>query len=377
MRQNINNLYTDWTLGVDMNTRALSLIFILLSACSLPRGSALQSEILANSGTEPAEFSVHSVTREQLPIYANWPSDKTSSYDWPSHRHQNAVVTIAPYDVLSVQIWDNSDVSLLTSPATKNTRLDNVTVGADGKIFIPYVGHISVANKSIEHARSHIQTEIERVIPSAQVIVESTGGTRSAVDVTGAVANPGSHKITDPHFSVLNALSASGGVTNTDSNPQVRLVRGGKTHQTALENIHETPSMNTILRGGDTIIIKDDDRFFRALGASQTETIVPFNKETITALDAMSMIGGLQDSRANPQGILVLREYDANQVRDGIAGPKHERTVFSIDLTNADGLFSAGAFEIKSEDTVVVTESPLTALQTILGAVGVVQNIAN
>lgn len=359
-----------------MNTRALILVFVLLSACSLPRGSALQSEILANAQSENAEFSVHPVTREHLAVYENWPQDQVTSYDWPSHRHQSAQATIAPYDVLSVQIWDNSAVSLLTAPATKTTRLDNVSVAANGKIFIPYVGHVEVANKTIEQARSHIQSETESVIPSVQVLVEAVGGTRSAVEVTGAVAAPGAHKIVDPHFSVLNAISASGGVTNQGNNPQVRLVRADRTYQTSLEEIYETPSKNAILRGRDTLIIKNDDRFFRALGASQTETVVAFDKDTITALDAMAMIGGLQNNRANPQGILILREYEPSQVRDGIAGPAHERTVFAIDLTNADGLFSAGAFKIKSEDTVVVTESPVTTIQTILSVIGVAQNVA-
>ncbi len=354
-----------------MNTRALSLILILLSACSLPRGSALQSEILASSDSETAEFSVHPVTREYLPIYANWPKDAVSSTDWPTHQHQYPASKISQYDVLSVQIWDNSETSLLTAPTTKNTRLDNVRGGADGKNFIPYVGHVEVANKTIEQARGHIQAETEKVIPSVQVILEATDGTRSAVEVTGAVQNPGSHNISDPHFSVINAITASGGFTNAGNNPQVRLVRAGKTYQTALENIYETPSMNTTLRGRDTIIIRDDNRFFRALGASQTETIVEFNKNTITALDAMSMIGGLEDSRANPQGILVLREYEPDQVRDRIARPKYERTVFAIDLTNADSLFSAGEFEIKSEDTVVVAESPLTTIQSIFSLIGV------
>jgi len=145
-----------------MNTRALILVFVLLSACSLPRGSALQSEILANAQSENAEFSVHPVTREHLAVYENWPQDQVTSYDWPSHRHQSAQATIAPYDVLSVQIWDNSAVSLLTAPATKTTRLDNVSVAANGKIFIPYVGHVEVANKTIEQARSHIQSETAR-----------------------------------------------------------------------------------------------------------------------------------------------------------------------------------------------------------------------
>jgi polysaccharide export outer membrane protein len=44
--------------------------------------------------------------------------------------------------------------------------------------------------------------------------------------------------------------------------------------------------------------------------------------------------------------------------------------VFTIDLTSSDGLFSAGAFAINSQDTVLVTESPVNTAQTVFSLIG-------
>ena len=77
----------------------------------------------------------------------------------------------------------------------------------------------------------------------------------------------------------------------------------------------------------------------------------------MTALDAASLAGGLNDARANPKGVLVLRDYDAKHVRADGSGPSKDRMIFAIDLTTADGLFSAGEFLIEDRDLVMVTES--------------------
>jgi polysaccharide export outer membrane protein len=80
------------------------------------------------------------------------------------------------------------------------------------------------------------------------------------------------------------------------------------------------------------------------------------------------------DGRANPQGILILREYESSVVVPGAvpnpAGPPHDRVVFTINLTKADGLFSAAKFMIQPGDLVYGTESPLGTATTILGAFG-------
>jgi polysaccharide export outer membrane protein len=43
--------------------------------------------------------------------------------------------------------------------------------------------------------------------------------------------------------------------------------------------------------------------------------------------------------------------------------------VFTIDLTTADGLFSARQFEVQSGDLVYVAESPLTAANSVVGII--------
>ena len=97
----------------------------------------------------------------------------------------------------------------------------------------------------------------------------------------------------------------------------------------------------------------------------------------ISALEAISLIGGVTDSRANPKGILVLRDYPTSAVQADGSGPTHERVVFTLDLTTADGLFSAGQFPILSGDLVYATESPLIATGTVLGLVGTVFGLGN
>ncbi|WP_245639163.1 hypothetical protein [Rubellimicrobium mesophilum] len=103
----------------------------------------------------------------------------------------------------------------------------------------------------------------------------------------------------------------------------------------------------------------------------------PFPRDEITAIDALSIMGGVNDARANPKGILVLRDYPSSAVRTDDTGPSHERVVFTLDLTSADGLFSAGQFPILSGDLVYATESRLTSTQTILSVLGNSLGIAN
>ena len=114
------------------------------------------------------------------------------------------------------------------------------------------------------------------------------------------------------------------------------------------------------MRGGDKIFIQPDERYFLSLGAAGREAMVNFPRDNITTLDAMSLVGGLKASTADPKGILILRDYPNSAVRsDGINGPPKNRMIFAFNLTSADGLFSAGQFLIQDHDLVLITQSAL------------------
>jgi polysaccharide export outer membrane protein len=124
------------------------------------------------------------------------------------------------------------------------------------------------------------------------------------------------------------------------------------------------------MRGDDKIVVDEDDRYFISLGATSSEQLIYFQKEYITALEALSITGGLSQTAANPQGVLILRDYPEDAVREDGSGPIKPQVVFTIDLTTADGLFAARQFEINPKDTVLATESPVSAARTIFQLLG-------
>ena len=124
------------------------------------------------------------------------------------------------------------------------------------------------------------------------------------------------------------------------------------------------------MRGGDQLAVVEDLRTFTTLGAARNQQLVYFEKEQMNALDAISASGGLNAARANPRGVLILREYHPRDLTPGPRGPDMQQVVFSIDMTTADGLFAARQFQIEPNDTVLATETPVTAIQTIAGRFG-------
>ena len=347
---------------------------VLLSACSLPRGAALQSEVIKAASDVDAPFAVYPVNRDSVARYASWPRHY-SYLAWAGPTRGPSSPVIRSGDRLDLVIWDNSQNSLLHVPGAKVVDMSGIVVSPDGSIFIPYVEKLYVAGNSPEGARNKIQKALEEILPAAQVQLAYTAGASNSVSLVGGVAAPGTFPLPDRNFSVLNLISLGGGVPPGMRNPQVSLVRDGRTYRTSLSQLYHDASLDVVLRGGDKLIVEQDNRYFQALGSTGREELIYFTKQRINALEAMSLVGGINDFRADPKGILVLREYRKNQV--GRNGPSRTDVVFTIDLTSADGLFSAKRFYLEPEDVVLVTESPVTKTQTIFSLVGSVFGVVN
>ena len=346
------------------------LVALTVGACGVPRGAALQSEILLQSDAEYPDIAVYAVTREMLPVFATWPeTGDATSHGWLQHKPGAAEIRIRPFDEIDLVVWDAEDNSLLTAPEQKLVDMSGLRVTESGQVFVPYLGYLRVADRTPDGARRLVEREMSSIVPSAQVQLKVTPGTRGSVSLVSGVANPGSFPLPEGNFTVLDLIGLGGGAGDL-RNPQVRLIRGGRTYMASLDSLLKSPARDTVLRGGDKVALVPDERYFRALGASGTEELVYFEKDEISALDAMSLIGGLLDSRANPQGILVMREYPPTAVAPGDAGPDNVRTVFTIDLTTSDGVFSAGRFPIQPGDTVMVTEALLPVATSLARLVG-------
>ena len=190
------------------------------------------------------------------------------------------------------------------------------------------------------------------------------------VELVSGVARPGSYPVPDASFSILSLIAQGGGVPSNLINPQVRLTRGDAVYGISMERLLSDPVLDTILRGGDKIFVEDEKRYFLSLGAAGIEKQQKFVQTSLSALDAMSLIGGLNDASADPRGILILREYPASARRKDGNGPDQERMIFAFDVTSADGLFSAGAFEVQHRDLVLITESPIVNARNAMSIIG-------
>lgn len=365
--------------------RVLAILLVCtVAACgSLPRGAALHREVTREANTENAQFDLVPVTRANATLIAEWPvTGWKGAFHWikASKGPRSQVLRVG--DRVDLKIWDNQDNSLLTPIGSNMTSMEGLIVSSSGTIFVPYVGDVVVNGLTADGARQRIQYELAPIAPDAQVQLISTPGVSNSVSVVGGVGAPGSYPLPTRDTSILSVIATAGGIKDSLRNPVVSLQRGSTTYSIPAKDLFDSPAKNARLHGDDKIIVQQDERAFTALGASGSESLIYFPKEYVTALEAMSLMGGLNDDRADPKGILVLREYAASDVvPEGQNGPNMQQVIFSLDLTSADGLFAARNFLINPNDTVLATESPVVAIRTVLSlfgaALGTTAQVAN
>jgi len=343
-----------------------------LIACSrLPGGAPASNEIIDQVQEENGEFALYLVNRAFLPTVGQWPpTGKQERLPWLSNTQGAETQIIRAGDTLSMQIWDNSENSLLTTNLQRFVPLEQVRVASNGTVFVPYVGNVSVVGLTPDLARERLQSQLEVIAPSAQVQLSMIEGRGNSVELVGGVAQPGSYPMPSRNYTIRSLLSDGGGVNLGLNNPQIRLVRGRSIYGTSVERLLDTPSFDTLLRAGDQVFVEADKRYFLSFGATGEEDLHVFTRDELSAMDAVSIIGGVKDGRADPKGLLILREYPSSAVAPGTRGPRNTRVVFSIDLTSFDGLFSARNFQVNPNDLVLATESPINDVLTISNVIG-------
>lgn len=349
----------------------LSLVLGLAACGRLPAGAPASNEIINQVQEEQGEFAIYMVNRAFLPTVQQWPATgKQERLSWLPRSQGAETQIIHAGDTLRLQIWDNSENSLLTTDLQRSVPLENVRVASNGTVFVPYIGDVSVVGLTPELAREQLQSDLEVIAPSAQVQLQMIEGRGNSVELVGGVIKPGSYPMPDRNYTVRSLLSDGGGVDRALNNPQIRLVRGNAIYGTSVEKLLDNPSFDTLLRAGDQVFVEADKRYFLSFGATGEEDLHIFTRDELSAMDAVSLIGGVNERRADPKGLLILREYPPSAVSPGTRGPRNTRTVFSIDLTTFDGLFSARNFPIQPDDLVMATESPINDVLTISNIVG-------
>ncbi|WP_425441842.1 polysaccharide biosynthesis/export family protein [Thioclava dalianensis] len=295
--------------------------------------------------------------------------------------------TIRAGDTLSLTIWENVDDGLLANKGANATQLQQVQVDGSGYIFVPYAGRIKAAGNTPDGLRRIITAKLDTQTPDPQVLVTRTAGDGATVSVMGAINGQGVYPIERPTRTLSAMIARAGGVSIKPEVARITVKRGKMAESIWLKDLYDNPQMDIALRANDVILVEQDQRAFTALGATGSQARVPFETQTLSALDAIATVGGLQTNLADPTGVFVLRNEPAaiaNKVlgRTDLVGD--QRMIYVLDLTEPNGMFMARDFVIRDGDTVYVTEAPfvqwqktLSAITSPLGTAATINNLAN
>lgn len=357
---------------------ALLALASMVAACGIPRSGPNKKEIFSGSVLKEGDAFVVAVNDRVTRATAVVPA-----FGFTPEFVNASVVgsdTIQPGDTLGLQIWENVDDGLLAVQGTNATTLEEVQVDGSGFIYVPYAGRVKAAGNSPEAIRRVITEKLEGQTPDPQVVVRRLAGDGSTVSITGAVGGQGVYAIERPTRTITAMLARAGGVTIEPEIAQVTVFRGGHQAKVWFQDLYRNPSYDIALRGGDRILVEADTRSFTALGATGAQTRVVFDRQALSAIEAIAQVGGLSVNAADPTGVFVLRNEPqeiAAQVlgRNDLIGD--QRLIYVLDLTEPNGLFMARDFVIRDADTVYVTEAPFTSAMKTLGSTFGVLNSLN
>jgi polysaccharide export outer membrane protein len=151
-------------------------------------------------------------------------------------------------DVLSINVWKEPEVT------------SSVPVRPDGKISLPLVNDIQAAGLTPMELGKEIHDRLQKFIEEPQVTVVVTSVNSRLVYMVGEVARPGSFSLL-PHMTVLQALSAAGGLSQFADSKNIYVLRTVNdkprripfNYKEALKGEH--PEQNIELMPGDTIVV--------------------------------------------------------------------------------------------------------------------------
>ncbi|WP_201039575.1 polysaccharide biosynthesis/export family protein [Sulfitobacter geojensis] len=342
----------------------------VISSCGLPQVGPNKRQIYSGSVQQEGDAFVVSVNDRVTRATAVVPALGFSEAF--KNASQLGSDTIRAGDVLGITVYENVDDPLLGVEGSPATILEEVQVDGAGFIFIPYAGRIKAAGNTPDAIRRIITNKLGEQTPDPQVEVRRAAGDGSTVSLIGSIGGQGVYPIERPTRTLGTMLARAGGVTIEPAIAQVTVIRGKQRGKIWFEDLYDHPELDIALRAGDRILVEEDTRSFTALGATGGQAQVPFESQTLSALEGIAQVGGLNAATADPTGVFVFRNEPAEvaaQVlgRNDLTGA--QRMVYVLDLTKPNGMFMARDFVIRDGDTLYVTEAPFTQWNKVISAI--------
>jgi len=257
---------------------------VLLSGCAstLPREASLNAPVVF----EPADKS------ENIDYLD---PDAMALFDAPI----DPVYRLGAGDRLTIEVWGRPEVS------------GSHVLGPDGRITIPLVGPVRVAETTREEAASNVHKMLASYYLRPSVVLRVDQYTANRVTVLGRVQNPGTIMF-DEQPTLLEALAKAGSLPVIDKEAtltRAAVFRGRE--QVAWVDLRQllnrvNPAYNIRLRPGDLIYIPDSsDTMVYVMGEVHRPGAYRLTPD-MALLDALAQAGGPTED-GDPSRITLYR----------------------------------------------------------------------
>jgi polysaccharide export outer membrane protein len=288
-------------------------------------------------------------------------------------------------DALNITIWETGSQPLfattpITQPAGNASRgvsLPEQSVDTDGCISVPFAGRIHVAGSTLVQVEADIKAALVGKAANPQVLVTLSRNLSNTVTVVGEVTGGGRIALSPHGDRLLDVLASAGGIRAPTYETWIRLTRAGLSMRVPMAQILDNPADNVFLQPDDALLVTRQPESFTAFGATGRNAQIIFEAAHVSLIEAVAKAGGLQDQRADPRAVFLMRKEPAS-IGAALAGSSAVENqalmpvVYRLDLTKASGYFLAQSFAMRDGDMLFVSSAPANELQKFLTLLGLI-----
>ena len=267
--------------------------------------------------------------------------------------------TIEVGDTLAMTLWEDAEVSLLSSTGQRATEVQ-VLVDESGGVELPFVGRVQASGNSLAELRAMLVRLYSDQTIRPEITLTTISSEARTATVLGDVSQGGRIALPIKGMSLLELVAAAGGGSDPPWEVTLQVLRGTQREAVRMRDVLDQRRNNIRVQPGDIVHVLHDPRRFTVMGAVNSPGAVEVPAPDVSLSDVLSAAGGLQTERADPNAIFVYRDTAAG---NGLP------TVYLLDLEAADSLFLASRFRVGREDIVYVGTADVITLNRFLDLV--------
>ena len=222
---------------------------------------------------------------------------KSSSVQSPAHREaqektakqqvsaQNYVEAPEEFEIASLRraettpsyrLFKGDTINILAVGFPDGIGVNNITVGIDGYVQLPYVGSVKMEGLTLDEAKEVLMESLGEYlrIPDMSLLITSYGS--RTVYVMGNVASPGIHDLSIDRMNAYAALASAGGWTDRARSTRIQVIR---VHDDMM--YYRTLNMKDYTKKHDltqNVVLEDGDILYvpASNGIKFTEDVLPY-----------------------------------------------------------------------------------------------------